>query len=148
MLNDAPYVVSEMSASSYEAVSSTGGVFVLGDDNSTKSRNDFTDRYQNGPLQEGTPYSVFVWAFVQAIPLASVNVSCCVGMGCREVGGGGREGGMEGGIEGERSDLFPSLQDDAVSKRQSDDGTPRQYTVYSSSGFLPSTFTERSELTI
>ena len=91
-----------MSASSYEAISSTGGVlFVLGDDNSTKSRNDFTDRYQNGPLQEGTPYSVFVWAFVQAIPLASGNVSCCVGMGCREVGGGGggwREGGREGGL--------------------------------------------------
>ena len=77
-----PYVVSEMSAGSYQSLAS--GVFYLGDENRTRAGNDFPELYRNGPLVAGRRYSVFVWAFVHSIPSQSSSLVR-------------REGGREGG---------------------------------------------------
>ena len=175
---DTPYVVSEMSASSYQSLAS-GGVFYLGDENRTRAGNDFPELYRNGPLVAGRRYSMFVWAFAHSIP--SQSSSLVRREGGRE-GGGEREG--EGRREREREgikvkglelsvDCFPppsplphhscpssppplSLlsfltlsplppQDDPMAKRQTD--SPRQYNVFSSSDFLPTTSTQAASST-
>ena len=65
------YIVSEISATVYGNVSSE--VFLLGDHDETMGSNDFPERYVNGPLEEGTRYSVFVWGFIPAIQNSSVS---------------------------------------------------------------------------
>ena len=69
---NSPYIVTEVSAAGYDVVAS--GVFVLGDENGTRSSNDFPEQYRNGPLEEGTRYTVFVWGFLPAISASTVSV--------------------------------------------------------------------------
>ena len=56
-----PYVTLEIRASRYDAARD----YVLGDNSSFSMFNDQPQRYINGPLEEGTTYTVFVWAFLQ-----------------------------------------------------------------------------------
>ena len=78
LADNTPYIVSEVSSSAYDAVDPR--VFYVGDENKTNVKNDFPKLYKNGPLQESTNYSVFLWAFVHFIPPSSVSVCICVGM--------------------------------------------------------------------
>ena len=64
------YIVSEISATVYGNVASE--VFLLGDHEGTMGSNDFPEQYVNGPLEEETRYSVFVWGFIPAIQNSSV----------------------------------------------------------------------------
>lgn len=57
---DQPYVTSEISASRYDSARN----YVLGD-NSSLLFNDQPQLYVNGPLDESTTYTAFVWAFPQ-----------------------------------------------------------------------------------
>ena len=121
---DTPYIVSEISASSYEAVSSS--VFVLGDENGTRISNGFPEQYRNGPLQEGTQYSVFVWAFIPAIPPSSVS-------GGREGGQeGGQEGGTEGGTEGGGSERTGREAGREVERRRERGNLTKEFSICSS----------------
>jgi hypothetical protein len=63
---DQPYVTAEISASRYSAARN----YILGDSSSSSPVND-APIYVNGPLNESTTYTVFVWAF-PARPLVGV----------------------------------------------------------------------------
>ena len=65
-----PYVTAEMEPSAYNKTAASG--FVLGDPESTSSLND-NSLYFNGPLNQSTSYTVFVWAF-SPTPAVSVAV--------------------------------------------------------------------------
>ena len=68
-----PYVTAEMEPSAYSSIASG---FVLGDPESTSSLND-NSLYLNGPLNQSTSYTVFVWAF-SPTPAVSVAVAVVV----------------------------------------------------------------------
>ena len=69
-----PYVTAEMEPSAYNNLSASG--FVLGDPESTSSLND-NSLYLNGPLNQSTSYTVFVWGF-SPTPAVSVAVAVAV----------------------------------------------------------------------
>ena len=65
-----PYVVSEMSAYNYLQ---NRRLFVLGDENSSRSFNDRSSTYHNSPLIPGEKYTLFVRGFLHYIPANPVR---------------------------------------------------------------------------
>ena len=72
-----PYVIAEMESSAYNNLSTSG--FVLGDPENTSSLND-NSLYLNGPLNQSTSYTVFVWGFSPTPAVSVVDVVIVVVM--------------------------------------------------------------------
>ena len=64
--NNTPYIVAEVSAS--RLMRSIN--FILGDEGATPNLNDQPSLYRNGPLTEGTQYTVFLWGFPASVPVS------------------------------------------------------------------------------
>ena len=62
-----PYIVAEISASSFSSTIN----FILGDEANTQSLND-EPAYRNGPLAEGTQYTVFLWGFPPSVDVSMI----------------------------------------------------------------------------
>ena len=65
-----PYIVAEIDASKIDLPAR----FLLGDETATGSLNDNAERYQNGPLTQGTQYTVFVWGFPPNVAVSDMHV--------------------------------------------------------------------------
>ena len=63
--NNTPYIVAEVSASSLMRSIN----FILGDETATQGLNEYPT-YRNGPLTEGTQYTVFLWGFPSSVPVS------------------------------------------------------------------------------
>ena len=63
--DNTPYIVAEVSASNL--IRSTN--FILGDESATQNLND-QPLYRNGPLTEGTQYTVFLWGFPPSVQVS------------------------------------------------------------------------------
>ena len=66
-----PYIVAEMSAATYLQNRYS---LILGDEDVSRTLNDFPDLYRNGPLMPGSRYTAFVWGFPPSIPPQSPKV--------------------------------------------------------------------------
>ena len=62
-----PYIVAEISASIFSSTIN----FILGDEANTQSLND-EPAYRNGPLAEGTQYTVFLWGFPPSVAVSMI----------------------------------------------------------------------------
>ena len=67
---NAPYVVAEMSAETYQE---NRELFVIGDEEKTQELNDFPELYRNLPLLPGSTYTAFVRGFAHFIPPSRVS---------------------------------------------------------------------------
>ena len=63
--NNTPYIVAEVSASRLMPSFN----FILGDETATRNLNEYPT-YRNGPLTEGTQYTVFLWGFPASVPVS------------------------------------------------------------------------------
>ena len=63
--NNTPYIVAEVSASNLMRSIN----FILGGETATQNLNEYPT-YRNGPLTEGTQYTVFLWGFPASVPVS------------------------------------------------------------------------------